>query len=225
MVNKKKYIGQCKYLKRDKRTVRNWETYLGSGKALRRAIKKYGPENFSRQILCECFTTDDLNYIEELLITEYDAVNDPNFYNISLKAHSTHGFQGRHHTEEHKKYMSDKYRANHPNKGKHWSPEIRKNMSNAQKARPKIPYPPERIERIRNLGLANKGKKWSEETRNRIMQSRGKTWILSNLITGEVIEITNLKKWSRETGFPLSAIKGTLKRDTTTREGWKLKIK
>ena len=45
-VNGMKYVGQKTYDKRG-----NWKTYLGSGVYLKRAISKYGKDNFSRQIL------------------------------------------------------------------------------------------------------------------------------------------------------------------------------
>ena len=45
-INGKKYIGQKKYDKEGK-----WKTYLGSGIILNRAIKKYGAENFSKEII------------------------------------------------------------------------------------------------------------------------------------------------------------------------------
>ena len=153
LVNGKQYIGQCCYKKRDKRTKRNWETYLGSGKALLRAIKKYGVESFTREILCVTFSLEDSNHLEELIIKDYNAITNPNFYNIASKAYSTKGFTGKRHTDEHKRYMSEKYSINHPNKGKSWSPEVRKHMSESQQRRERKPYSEERINHIKNLGL------------------------------------------------------------------------
>ena len=43
-INGKKYIGQRTYKKA------GWEKYLGSGKLLRKAISRYGVENFEKEI-------------------------------------------------------------------------------------------------------------------------------------------------------------------------------
>lgn len=46
--------------------------YLGSGKILRLAIKKYGKQNFSREILRIFDTESEAQQYEKLLITEKD---------------------------------------------------------------------------------------------------------------------------------------------------------
>ena len=75
-VNGKKYIGQKKY-------VKGWEEYLGSGIHLKRAIKKYGASNFSREIIEECDSKEQLDIREIYWIDYYDAVNSKNYYNIA----------------------------------------------------------------------------------------------------------------------------------------------
>ena len=45
-INGKKYIGQKRYDKNNK-----WKSYLGSGIHLKRAINKYGADNFSKEII------------------------------------------------------------------------------------------------------------------------------------------------------------------------------
>jgi len=76
LVNNKKYIGKKKFNNR-------WETYLGSGVLLHKAILKYGKENFKREIIKYSDTTDELNKAEILFITKYEAVNDNSYYNIA----------------------------------------------------------------------------------------------------------------------------------------------
>lgn len=77
-INGMKYIGQRKYDKKEK-----WKSYLGSGIYLNRAIKKYGRENFSREIIEECETKEILDNQEKHWIQFYNAVNSKNFYNIA----------------------------------------------------------------------------------------------------------------------------------------------
>ena len=55
--------------------------YLGSGSHLRRAIRKYGINNFKLEILEWCKTRDELIEREKEIITE-NHVNDTNCYNL-----------------------------------------------------------------------------------------------------------------------------------------------
>jgi len=74
-INGKSYIGMCSSEKR-------FDTYLGSGKLLKQAITKYGKENFEREVLTECDTDNELRQAEAKWINHYDAINNPNFYNL-----------------------------------------------------------------------------------------------------------------------------------------------
>ncbi len=52
-------------------------------KAIKMALKKYGINNFTKEILEE---NDDINYLfekEKYYINKYNAVNSPNFYNLA----------------------------------------------------------------------------------------------------------------------------------------------
>jgi hypothetical protein len=72
-VNGKKYLGKC---------VHNKSWYLGSGVAIKAAIKKYGKENFIKEILYEVQTIDEAAVLELKLSLEYNVVNDPMWYNL-----------------------------------------------------------------------------------------------------------------------------------------------
>lgn len=78
-IDGKKYIGKCIYSRKN-----NWESYLGSGLYLKRAIEKYGRDNFERIILAEALTADELNELEERIIVEHNAVESPDYYNLKL---------------------------------------------------------------------------------------------------------------------------------------------
>lgn len=74
LINGKKYIGKHKGELND--------PYLGSGTLLLRAIKKYGKENFKKDILYISKDEKENNIKEKEFIKVYNAVNDNNFYNI-----------------------------------------------------------------------------------------------------------------------------------------------
>ena len=76
LINGKRYIGQHKG-KFD-------YSYLGSGKLIKRAIKKHGKENFLIDVLYTCNTKEELNEKEIQIIKEMDAVNSGGYYNISI---------------------------------------------------------------------------------------------------------------------------------------------
>lgn len=59
------------------------DNYLGSGKILQRAIKKYGKENFKREILYISKNAQENNEKEKEFIKAFNAVEDKKFYNIS----------------------------------------------------------------------------------------------------------------------------------------------
>lgn len=77
-INGRQYIGRCAYNRKN-----GWEDYLGSGKLLKQAIDKYGRENFSREIVLECSTEEELNLAEIKLISDNDACSNPKYYNIA----------------------------------------------------------------------------------------------------------------------------------------------
>ena len=80
LINGKKYIGRCKM-----QTTRPnaWKYYLGSGVILENAIKKYGRENFSKNIISFAYSEEELNKQEIELIEFFNATVDDNYYNIS----------------------------------------------------------------------------------------------------------------------------------------------
>lgn len=77
-INGKKYIGQKRYDKANK-----WKSYLGSGIHLKRAINKYGSENFSKEIIEDCKSKELLDEREKYWIEYYNAVKSNEFYNIA----------------------------------------------------------------------------------------------------------------------------------------------
>jgi len=177
LINSKKYIGQRKY-------SRGWKSYVGSGTAIKKAIKKYGRENFSRDIICFADNKKELNKLEEYYIELYHAVISHEYYNLKEGGDSGNPWSGKSEDEikeickkisnNNSKYWSGKQRNNetkkkisqtktgkyigekHPFYGGHHSEESKKKMSEANIGRP----------------AHNKGKSMSKEQRQKLIEIR-----------------------------------------------------
>jgi group I intron endonuclease len=142
LVNGKIYIGKDK---------NNNPTYLGSGKILKLAIKKYGKENFTKETLEECLTEEVWLLREKYWIKHFDSIstgyniaeggqggdtisNNPN-RDVIVNNHSkwmveNNPTRGRKKSgdeiEKWKKSFGDKSKGvNNPNYGKHHSEETK----------------------------------------------------------------------------------------------------
>ena len=111
LINNKQYIGYHYGNEQD--------SYLGSGVKLLEDIKQYGKENFKKEILEYCSTSEECFEKEKYWIKFYNAVNNENFYNIDQGG--TGGWIGAHeywknHKEEQNEILK-KARAIHSSKG------------------------------------------------------------------------------------------------------------
>lgn len=185
-VNGKRYIGQCVYHKKVK-----WSTYLGSGKLLLKAIKKYGRKNFTREIICETFSKEDSNILEQHFIQEHNAVADPTFYNMALGGQVTMGFKGKTHTTESREKIRTHMLDNHPNRGKQFSDDIKQRMSDAKKGTSH--HTPQQIEAVRKLGRRN-AHKYHISTPS-----------------GEIVIVTHLRQFAEDRGIKYSTLWNTYK--------------
>ena len=137
LVNNKQYIGQRLY-NGDPLTD---TMYMGSGTAIKAAIKKYGKENFTKEILLDHIADqDNANHLEQLFIERYSTLV-PNGYNLTTggkqqcifsdetksKMMGRKNWLGKHHTSETRLKMSD------AGKGKNFSVGHRKKLSEALK--------------------------------------------------------------------------------------------
>jgi len=77
LVNGKQYIG-------DHSTNDLNDGYLGSGNLIIKALKKYGKENFKKEILEETFSRSNAYKLQKKYIQEYNTLT-PNGYNIDRK--------------------------------------------------------------------------------------------------------------------------------------------
>lgn len=86
LINKKIYVG-VRELKHDSSDDR----YLGSGKIIKRAIEKYGKENFNKEILVYCYSAKEADTEEVYWIDKLDARNPLIGYNIHVGGNNQSG--------------------------------------------------------------------------------------------------------------------------------------
>ena len=117
--------------------------YFGSGTVLKRAINKYGQENFTKEIL---FYSKTFQEDEGALLTKRDAAGDPQSYNLHNSGAG--GNTGYLHTDEAKELMSQiNAGEGNPYYGKKHTEEVRAQIS-----------------------ASNMGKQHSKETRAKISE-------------------------------------------------------
>ncbi len=159
LINGKKYIGLHK-------ATKHQPYYLGSGALLKKAVTKYGRENFSNQVIKWGKSRQDLNEIEIELIQSFDASEDENFYNLAK------GGEGAVHSDATKARLSKirkgtRIGKDNPFYGKTHTEESKEKMRASKK-----PMSDEERER---RSKAYTGKKRSDEVRKKITiaQSHG----------------------------------------------------
>jgi len=145
MVNGMKYIGQ-------KKLIHDRKDYLGSGQYFKRALRKYGKENFKRENIATAYSKEELNALEISYINKNDAVRSKKYYNIAEggSGNPLAGFSeermnaykekkrieglGRTHSVETKKRLSEMQKGEKGNNyGKHPSNETREKLRKATK--------------------------------------------------------------------------------------------
>lgn len=112
--------------------------YLGSGTVFEFALKKYGKENFKREILRRCKTLHELRIWEYVYIKKYHSQDKNIGYNIADGDVNTSEYNPAKLPEVKEKIRkATKKRMsiseNNPMYGKHFSEETKKKMSDSQK--------------------------------------------------------------------------------------------
>ena len=102
LINGRYYIGRHSTNNLD-------DNYLGSGKAIINAVKKYGKDTFKKEILAESLNAQDLWELESKIVNEY-IVADPNSYNMA--------FGGKHYLYGLRKYDYMKFLQHQSDSGK-----------------------------------------------------------------------------------------------------------
>jgi len=83
LINNKIYIGQCSNKNRFKR-------YFGGGKLMRDVVRKYGKENFKKEILFTAKNEYQADLVEKYLINKNNCLDKNVGYNLSSGGKVTH---------------------------------------------------------------------------------------------------------------------------------------
>lgn len=134
LINSKIYIGQSK------NPIKRWAAHKNEARrnnpsqVINQAMKKYGTENFTFEVIASCLDQDAANIAEEICIKQYDClVSSGKGYNLSL------GGETAPKSKEWKKKMSDIMKGQHYSptsefkKGHKFSPETLLKMSTSHK--------------------------------------------------------------------------------------------
>lgn len=138
LINKKIYIGKHQ-------TENEFDNYLGSGIALENAIKRYGKQNFKKEILFIFNTEYEMNEKEKELVTE-SFIGTNKTYNMGVGGEGGSHFKGKKHTAETKQKLSEwmktrkmseetKSKISEANKKRVLSDETKKKLSEKAKLR------------------------------------------------------------------------------------------
>lgn len=106
LINGRFYVGQDSH---------NDSSYYGSGILLGSAIKKYGKENFKKEILCECQSKKELDEKEKFWIKKLKATRKNIGYNLTeggtggVTWKENHPMWKKHHTKKSKEKMRNSH--------------------------------------------------------------------------------------------------------------------
>lgn len=147
LANGKKYIG----LHRG-----SDDSYIGSGTLLKRSIKKYGKNNFVKEVIDTATTLEHASILERYYILLYNAVESDCFYNLSFGGEQ---IKGRLHSKETLKKQSDSLKLRYK-----LDPTLRHKVGKSNRGKPIL-------EKTKSaLIRSNTGRKITEETRNKMKQ-------------------------------------------------------
>jgi hypothetical protein len=166
-INGKFYIGKHQ-------TKNIYDQYYGSGKNIKAAIKKYGKESFSKEILFVFDNEKEMNDKERELITE-EFVLRIDTYNMGVGGEGGPHFKGKKHSQEclqkrskRRQYIvseETKKKISEANIRRFQNEEVRKAYSNKKKGHI---VSEETKQKISN---SLKGRKRSQETKNKISET------------------------------------------------------
>lgn len=189
LVNGKQYIGR-------KTSPIFVETYKGSGVGIKKAIKKYGIENFQVKILKWCSSYEELVESETYYIKLYDAVNNPNYYNQSYGGYDEGFCVGENNiakTEYAKQINSEKH------KGKKMSEEFKQKQSELHKGKPSGMLGHQHSDETKKrISEASKNQKHTAERDKKVSENHKGTRFMNNGVVQKWAKKEEIEKYLQE---------------------------
>jgi hypothetical protein len=194
LINKKIYVGK---------SLRNKNSYMGSGTLLNKAMKKYGKDNFIKEIIDHADTLEELNAKEIYWIEKLNSTKQKIGYNIAkggtggntldnhpdkltIRKKITEALNKIQKTDEYRKKASENFK-------KIWKRDgYRENMINKMKGR-EITWK-DKIKEGANAYYAKNGpRKVSEETKLKIVKNRKSKFIaiIEEDIQNKIVSLYN----------------------------------
>lgn len=185
--------------------------YLGSGTLIKKAIEKYGVENFTREILSEADSYEELSKLEREIVTE-DFVKLRHTYNMEIG-----GAGGKIWTDEMRAKMSESKKGskswNEGSIGANCWPEESKKKKSIAVSGEKNPMfgknvadymtPEANAERLRKISKSNTGKVRTTEHKKKYSEAaKSRIWLVHK--SGKISHTTDIndprlssKNWQR----------------------------
>jgi len=157
LVNQKYYLGIHS-------TENINDGYFGSGIALQRAIKKYGKEQFQKEIIAFVATREELLEMEKNIITE-KIVKDKKSYNMVIGGNSA--------VDYYRQQGNDFFIKHQQNAGKKGAASTWKKMTEEERKKWHVKGGQAMHKKLRDLGLPHptKGKPKTKETKQRMSEA------------------------------------------------------
>lgn len=182
--------------------------YMGSGALIKNAIKKYGVENFTKEILFDVYGKDLMDFLEEAIVDDaFVARKDT--YNLKVGGEGG-GVKGHAVSEETKRKMSkakkgktSPLKGTHQPKevvekrisklrGRHWKEETIRKQSELRKGKPQPWNSYKRSDETK--------RKMSESHKGKLSPKKGKPGIKHSLETRMKMAESQKRRWAERKG-------------------------
>ena len=174
-INHKTYIGQHLY----HGSLLVEDGYMGSGIYLKNAQKKYGIENFSKEIITIAMSRSEANVLEKYYIAKDRKENIYGCYNIADGGQGGAWNKGIPCSEESKKKISESEKGHRPYFCRPRTEEEKRKISEKLKGRKLNLSDEERLarsEKAKEMSRRNIGSKRSEETKKKMSEALKAYW-------------------------------------------------
>ncbi len=201
-ITNKKYIGISHYDRSDN------NSYFGSGTIIKNAIRKYGKQAFTKDILEECDTFEALIEAEGKWISKYNAVESDEYYNLMPGGHAGY-------SEGMKTYWS------------RYSKEQRKTMRKWNKTPVGRPKGLKHTEETKALiGSKSVNRNWNKPTTfGGAGNPNAKPVEIHWYETGKIERYDCLKDFANKYGYNYSSMRMLAQRETKYSPKYKVRIK